>query len=389
MQRLLDTQNRIIQQASTSIKRYLYDEINWDNRLIAITGQRGVGKTTLLIQRIKESSNPSEYLYITADSLFIYKLSIFEIGLQFRNQGGKYLFVDEVHKYANWSGEIKHIYDSIPDLNVVFTGSSILDIMKSYGDLSRRAIHYKLSGMSFREYLHFETGNNFPKYGLKDILSNKLSIELKNPLAYFKQYLEKGYYPFYKEDGFELRVMQVINTILEVDLMQYHELKPATIAKLKKLLQVISESVPFKPNVSKIAEYTDISRSLLLDYLSYLEKAGLISMLQTSTKGVQALNKPEKIYLNNTNLCNSLVASNQVNVGNVRETFFMSQTVEKFDVTIPKNGDFYFEGFTFEIGGKDKTNKQINSIENSFVVKDDIELGFGNMIPLWHFGFLY
>ncbi|MBE7443660.1 MAG: hypothetical protein KFKLKKLM_00254 [Flavobacteriales bacterium] len=389
MQRLIDTQNRILRQADTSIKRYLYKQINWKNRLIAITGQRGTGKTTILIQRIKEAENSNEYLYISADSLFIYKLSLFEIALNFRNNGGKYLFIDEIHKYPSWSGEIKHIYDAIPDLNIVFTGSSILDIMKGYADLSRRAIHYTLQGLSFREYLLFETKVDFPTFTLDEIIHQKVTINLDKPLFHFNNYLKKGFYPFYKEEDFELKLMSVINTVLEVDLVQYLDLKPSTIAKLKKLLQIISESVPFKPNISKIADLTSISRSLLPEYFNYLERAGLITMLPSHTKGIQALGKPEKMYLSNTNLCHILVGNDHANIGNVRETFFASQLTSLHTLSIPKKGDFLVNELTFEIGGKNKTKSQIVDITNSYLVKDDIEVGYQNTIPLWHFGFVY
>jgi len=389
MNRLYETHNRIVQQTKTRIKRYLYHQINWDNRLIAITGQRGTGKTTLLLQRIKEAKNKTESLYISADSLFIYKLTLYEIALSFNNNGGKYLFIDEVHKYKNWSGEIKHIYDVIPSLNIVFTGSSILDIMKGYGDLSRRAVHYKLNGLSFREYLLFETGITYPTFNLTDIVLHKVQLELDTPLYHFNNYLKKGYYPFYKENDFELRLMNVINTVLEVDLVQHLDLKPSTIAKLKKLLQIISESVPFKPNVSKIATLTEISRSQILDYLNYLQRAGLIMMFQLDTKGIQGLGKPEKIYLNNTNLSMTLAGLENSNKGNNRETFFASHLKTIANITIPKKGDFSIDNITFEVGGKSKTKKQILHIKNSFLVKDDIEYGYQNTIPLWHFGFLY
>jgi predicted AAA+ superfamily ATPase len=389
MEQLIETHHRILQQNRSDKRRYLYEQINWKNRLIAITGQRGVGKTTLLIQRIKEAKEPESYLYISADSLFIYKLSLYEIALQFRNKGGKYLFIDEVHKYQNWSGEIKHIYDSIADINIVFTGSSILDIMKGDGDLSRRAVHYVLEGMSFREYLYFETGIKYVKYELKQLIENGFKESIEKPLYHFNRYLIKGYYPFYKEEDFELKLMSVINTILEVDLIQHLDLKPATAAKLKMLLQIISESVPFKPNLSKIADLTHISRSLLPDYLNYLERAGLIIAANSNTKGVQSLGKPEKIYLNNTNLSAVLVGQNNVNVGNTRETFFISQTKVAHEVKIPEKGDFIIDKFTFEVGGKSKKQKQIQAIPSAFIVKDDLEFAQGNIIPLWHFGFLY
>ncbi|MFZ9847409.1 MAG: ATP-binding protein [Flavobacteriales bacterium] len=389
MEQLIETHHRILQQNRSDKRRYLYEQINWKNRLIAITGQRGVGKTTLLIQRIKEAQEPESYLYISADSLFIYKLSLYEIALQFRNKGGKYLFIDEVHKYQNWSGEIKHIYDSIADINIVFTGSSILDIMRGYGDLSRRAVHYVLEGMSFREYLYFETGTKYAKYELKQLIGNGFKESIQKPIYHFNRYLIKGYYPFYKEEDFELKLMSVINTILEVDLIQHLDLKPATAAKLKMLLQIISESVPFKPNLSKIADLTQISRSLLPDYLNYLERAGLIIAANSNTKGVQSLGKPEKIYLNNTNLSAVLVGQNNVNIGNTRETFFISQTKVAYEVKIPEKGDFIIDNFTFEVGGKSKKQKQIQAIPNAYIVKDDLEFAQGNIIPVWHFGFLY
>ncbi len=389
MERLFDTQNRLLQSVDLSKKRYLYDKIDWENRLIAITGQRGVGKTTLLLQRIKESTNPSDYLYITADSLFIYKLSLFEIALNFRNSGGKHLFIDEVHKYQAWSGEIKHIYDTIPDLQVVFTGSSIIDILKNYGDLSRRAVHYTLHGLSFREYLFFETGKELPVVELGEILENKVAIPLENPLSHFRNYLKKGYYPFYLEREFETKLLNVVNAVLEVDLAQHFDIKASTIGKLKKLLQIISESVPFKPNISKIAEMTDISRSLLKEYFDYLERGGLITMIHQNTKGIQGLGKPEKVYLNNTNLCYALVPHYEANIGNIRETFFMSQAGINHSVKLPKKGDFEINGNIFEVGGKGKSQKQLAGIDNAYIVKDDIEAGYLNTIPLWYFGFMY
>ncbi|MFT6717366.1 MAG: putative AAA+ superfamily ATPase, partial [Saprospiraceae bacterium] len=266
---------------------------------------------------------------------------------------------------------------------------SILDIMKGYADLSRRAVHYTLQGMSFREYLYFETGTAYDIYDIATLVKNGFKEEVESPLYHFNRYLNKGYYPFYKEPDFELRLLSVVNTILEVDLIQYLDLRPSTTAKLKKLLQIISESVPFKPNLTKIAELTGISRSLLLDYIKYLERAGLISLLNTSTKGIQALGKPEKIYLNNTNLNYALGGQLNTNLGNVRETFFMSQLAMQTEVTIPEKGDFLVSNYCFEVGGRSKTKKQIQGVENAFVVKDDIEFSQGNIIPLWHFGFLY
>jgi predicted AAA+ superfamily ATPase len=388
MEALIQTHKRVINTKISDKKRYLFHEINWNNRLIGITGQRGTGKTTLLIQKIKEAENQEEHLYISADSLFIYDKNLFEIALSFRNTGGKYLYIDEVHKYENWSGVIKHIYDTIPDLNIIFTGSSILDILKSYGDLSRRAVHYKLHGMSFREYLYFETNQSILPTTIEEIITSKFKPEIELPLMHFKNYLSKGYYPFYTQDEFELRLENVINTVLEVDLVHYLDLKPATIIKLKKLLQIIAESVPFKPNVSKISELTQISRIILPDYFSYLERAGLISQLVSSTKGIRSLNKIEKMFLQNTNL-SYVFSKGNPDIGNLRETFFISQFLNKEELSIPEKGDFQYENITFEIGGKNKTNKQLQGLENAYLLKDDIEFSYSNSLPLWHFGFLY
>ena len=243
--------------------------------------------------------------------------------------------------------------------------------------------------MSFREYLYFETNINYKTYNLNEIVQGEFKENIDNPILYFNKYIRKGYYPFYKEEDYELKLLNVINTILEVDLIQYLDLKAASIAKLKKLLQIVSESVPFKPNLSKISDLTQISRSLLPDYLNYLERAGIISLINPSTKGIQSLGKPEKIYLNNTNLSYVLVGEKNMNIGNARETFFMSHAKVNHTVEVPEKGDFLIDKYYFEVGSKNKTNKQILNIPNAYLVKDDIEYAYKNTIPLWHFGFLY
>ena len=265
---------------------------------------------------------------------------------------------------------------------------SILDIYKGFGDLSRRVVSYKLNGLSFREFLSFEIGKQYPVVQLHDIVNHKTDFNIDKQLKYFSKYLKQGYYPFYKEENFEQRLSGAVNAVLEVDIPKYLDLRVATIEKLKQLLQIISESVPFKPNITKLAEILGISRTLLPDYFSYLERAGLVIQLKNQTKGIRALGKIQKVYLNNTNLM-YMFASDNTNKGNLRETFFINQLAIKHNCTLPPKGDFFIDSFVFEIGGKNKTKKQIKEIKNAFIVKDDIEQGFANIIPLWHFGMMY
>ncbi|KAA3650988.1 MAG: ATP-binding protein [Bacteroidetes bacterium] len=389
MQRLINAQDRILESTSLNQKRYLFDSLDFEQQLIAITGQRGTGKTTMLLQKVKENRASGKYLYVSADSLFIYNLKLHEVALNHYENGGEYLYIDEIHKYENWSGEIKHIYDSIPKLNVLFTGSSILDILKGYGDISRRAVPYILHGLSFREYLNFELKLNLPQVDFKTICEGKFNLEIEKPLFHFKNYLEKGYYPFYKEKSFELKMHQVINAIMEVDLVHYLDLKPSTIIKLKKLLQLISASVPFKPNISKLAEKTNISRNLMVEYFNYLERAGLIKQLTSSAKGIQGLAKPEKVYLDNTSLIYTLVGEQNSDIGNVRETFFVSQVSTQKEISIPLKGDFLIEDTIFEIGGQNKKMSNYKDLPKVILAKDDITSAYQNQIPLYQFGFLY
>lgn len=388
MEQLNNIYKDLLDKTSMSFKRYLLEQINWESRLIAITGARGTGKTTLMLQKIKLDKQVPKSLYVSVDNIYFANNRIFDMAGTFYKYGGRFLYLDEVHKYKGWSQEIKNIYDSYPDLKVVFSGSSILDIYKGFGDLSRRVVPYYLNGMSFREYLMFENGMEYEKFKIEDILSQKIEIELESPLAYFRNYLKEGYYPFYKEKDFRIRLNGAINTVLETDIPKYLELKVSTIEKLKQLLQIISESVPFKPNFSKVADMIGISRNLIPDYFSYLERAGLIMQLRDSTKGVRSLGKVNKVYLNNTNLISNLSGTN-ANTGNIRETFFMNQLGVNHKLFSSEKGDFIMNNKVFEIGGKKKTNKQIKEIDNGFIIKDDIEHGFGNTIPLWHFGLMY
>jgi predicted AAA+ superfamily ATPase len=389
MDELYSIYKELLQSTGTKFNRFQLKLINWDSRLIGITGARGVGKTTMLLQHIKQSGIEKDSLYVSADNVLVSSMGLFKLAGTFYRHGGKHLIIDEIHKYSNWSGEIKNIYDSFPNLKVILTGSSILDLYHGYGDLSRRLISYNLPGLSFREYLLFELNLNLEPTTFFDIINQRTDFKIDKPLMHFKNYLGRGYYPFYKEGDFNFRLNSAINAVLETDIPKYLDLKISTIEKLKQLMQIIAESSPFKPNLSKIAEILNISRNALPNYLSYLERAELIKKLTGQTQGIRALGKTSKVYLNNTNLMNALALSNY-NLGNARETFFVNQLTWNTKINLHDKGDFIIdEKHIFEIGRKNKTKKQIRDLENAYIVKDDIEFGYGNTIPLWHFGMLY
>lgn len=379
----------LLQSTTTNFKRYLYNSVAWDSRMIGIIGARGVGKTTMVLQHIKENLDSKKALYVSADDMYFGENKLFDLADDFYKNAGEYLFIDEIHKYVDWSRELKNIYDSFPTLKVVFTGSSVLDILKGSADLSRRAIIYKLQGLSFREYLKLFHNYDIEVYTLEQIINNEVKLEeIKHPLPLFNDYLKRGYYPFGIENEMNLRLGQIIVQTLESDIPQYANLNVGTSRKLKRLLSIIAESVPFKPNFSKISEMIGVSRNSLDDYFSYMEKAGLIEQLRNETNGIRGLGKVDKVYLNNTNIVFNLVGD-KLNVGNLRETFFFNQMRVKNEVISSKNADFVIEGYTFEVGGKNKQQSQIEKDDKSFVVKDDIEYGYRNVIPLWAFGMNY
>ena len=379
-----------LEHTSTEVVRFLHDQIAWDSRLVAILGARGVGKTTLLLQHIKLYDREDEFLYVTADDFYFTMYRLFDMAYQFYNLGGKKLYIDEIHKYKDWSREVKNIYDQIPGLQVIYTGSSILDLEKGGADLSRRKVEYRLPGLSFREYLNISQGWQLPSYSLEEILAGKVEFPYKEarPLKLFNDYLSTGYYPFFQDTEYLLRLRSVINQMVESDIPIFADMTVASAVKLKKLLYVLAQSVPFKPNYTKLARDLDISRNVLPDYMSYLEKAGLVNLLREKAQGLKLLEKVEKIYLNNTNLAYAL--SEQVpDIGSVRETVFLSWMRVVCFVTSSAISDFEIDGRTFEIGGKNKTRQQIKQAADGYVVKDDIEYAFRNMIPLWMFGFIY
>lgn len=368
----------------------MYDRIDWESRLIGLVGPRGVGKTTLVLQHAREAWRRNEVLYVTADDLYFASHKLVDLADEFVRMGGKMLIVDEIHKYKDWSRELKLIYDyHSKRLQVIFTGSSILDIVKGTSDLSRRAVMYKMQGLSFREYLQLSHGISMPVYSLSQILAHEVDLPQGfRPYVYFTDYLKRGYYPFGNERQFDILLNQVVQNTLEIDIPQFAEISLATSRKLKQLLAIISQSVPFKPNMSSIATMIGAGRNNLSDYLVYMEEAGIIAQLRNDTGGIRGLGKVDKVYLDNTNLVYALGNEN-VNIGNVRETFFMNQTRVGHDVISSAISDFQIDGMTFEVGGKNKKQAQIKSAEKGYVVKDDIEIGSLNVIPLWMVGLLY
>lgn len=398
---MIELYNRFLRKlshVSVDFRRSAMDEIPWKAQLVGIKGARGVGKTTLLLQYIKLnlSDKISQTLYVSLDAFWFSSNSLSELIEDFYKQGGKYLFLDEVHKYPNWAQELKNAYDDYPDLKIVFTGSSALEILNARADLSRRAVIYEMQGLSFREFLCIETKLDFSKATLTDIIENHVEIAqhicLKvKPFQYFSKYLEYGYYPFYIEDKelYETKLTEVVNMILEIELPLLRGIETGYIHKLKELLAVIAASVPFTPNISKLGEKLGINRITILTYLHYFQEVRLTNNLFKEANGISRLQKPQKIYLENTNLM-QIVSPNNVNVGNIRESFFPNQIGFKHRLQYADRGDFLVDQkYTFEIGGKGKSKHQIEGMDNAFIAADDIEIGFNEKIPLWLFGFLY
>lgn len=398
MDKLFQYSTSRISLVNTGFKRYLWNKIDWNNRLIAITGARGVGKTTLLLQYIKENlaANPDEVIYVNLDDLYFSKNTIVDFADKFVKRGGKYLFFDEVHKYNNWSQEVKNIYDYFNELKIIITGSSALDIFKGKADLSRRAIMYKMQGLSFREYIALKYKHSFPILSLDEILSNPVTyiseiLTKIKPIKLFEEYLKTGYYPFFLEDeqNFHIRLKQTVNHVLNSDLPSVEKIDFTSVHNLRKLLSILTEIVPFKPNILKLSKQVEVSRETLIKYLYLLSRADLLMLLQTDTLGISKMNKPEKVYLNNPNLAYALTYT-QVNKGTLRETFFFNQLSEEHNVFYSGKSDFLVNNkYTFEIGGKNKTSKQIQDIDKAYIAADNIEYAQGNKIPLWLFGFLY
>lgn len=398
MDELYEYQEEVLEKVSDRFFRALYHRLNWNTRFLGISGLRGTGKTTMLLQYLKYNAPDREHaLYITADHPWFYDHTITDLARQFSKYGGTRLFIDEIHRYPNWSREIKNMYDGLPDLQVVFTASSVLDILKGESDLSRRALTKELTGLSFREYIDLRYGYKFPALSLNKLLENpekiagKVLSELK-PLPAFNEYLQSGYFPFsitQQTESFRQLLNQVINTVLEVDLQIVEGYSASNTIKIKKLLGVIAESAPFEPNISKIAGRLEMGRDTVKTYLNNLDRARLLNLLSRSTRGVAALQKPDKIYLENTNLSYALKTNPER--GTLRETFFVNQLRNAGHTTeLAKTGDFKVDDkWTFEIGGPSKDPSQIRQTKHAYLALDDAEHPYLNRIPLWLFGFLY
>lgn len=390
MEKLIEKSRIKIAEVSADYVRRIHDEIAWDNRLVAIVGARGVGKTTMILQHIKLHDNAPTALYVTADDLWFTSHTLVELADVFYKNGGRTLYIDEVHRYPKWSVELKNIYDTYSRLKVVYTGSSILDIRRGGADLSRRQLEYTMYGLSFREYLLLSHGIDLPVYTLDDVVAQRIEFPAgeHRPIALFKEYMREGYYPFFRQRDSHTRLQQVVNQVLEVDIPKFAELTLTTIEKLKRLMYVVAQSVPFKPNYSKLGRDLECHRTSVSDLMLLLEKSHLVQILRDDSFGVSSLGKVDKIYLGNTHLAYALNDS-VPNVGNLRETVFLTSVKPKYDVMASSVADFKVGKYTFEVGGRNKKQKQIQGVDDAFVVKDDIEYGYQNVIPLWAFGFLY
>lgn len=389
MEQLFEYFKRKLQETPTDLVRYKYEEINWHGHALGLVGPRGVGKSTMLLQYIKMQLDEKDTLYVSADHLYFTSHSLVDLADRFYKMGGKHLFIDEIHKYEGWSIEVKQIFDSYSDLQLIISGSSILDITKGMADLSRRVPIYEMQGLSFREYLHLFHGIKMQAVKIENILQHEYAIAgVEHPLPLFHDYLRRGYYPFGRDAAYDIELQQVVAQTMESDIPLYLNANVSVGRKLKQLLMVVAESVPFKPVMQKLAEVTGISRNYIQDYLMYMERAGMIAQLRDAVGGIRGLGKTEKVYLDNTNLIYAL-APNRADIGNVRETFFMNQMRVVGDVMCSPVSDFLINGMTFEIGGRKKGQKQISEVDKGYVVKDDIETGYANVLPLWAFGLMY
>lgn len=389
-----------MQTVSLDFVRSMMDEIDWNERLLMIKGQKGVGKTTLMTQRILQEfgpTNTTDVLYVSLDNIYFGTHRLLDFIEQFHAQGGKCLFLDEVHKYKGWSLEVKNAYDEFDDMRIVMSGSSLMNLTDGEADLSRRCIPYDMPGLSFREYLQMFHQKAFRKRTLEEILTdgNSVCAEVNaqvRPLPLFSDYLQYGYYPFLKEgrNNYYVRVENIVNTVLEVELPQLRGLDVGNIRKIKALLGLLASNVPYAVDTVKLSTVTGLSRTTLLQYLQHLSEAKLLQLLYSDINNVKRLQKPDKIYLENPNMIYAL-SSDHINEGTLRESFFINQLAVGHDVEYSKSAaDFTIDHhFTIEVGGRSKDGKQIANTSNSYIASADEEYVLGNKIPLWLFGFLY
>ena len=396
MNRLIENYNRLLGESRPSTFRYLYETINWKNRLIVLKGARGVGKTTMILQHIANAfEDTSKALYVSADHIWFANHSLIDLAEYHYTHGGTHLFIDEIHKYPNWQQEIKNIYDSFPRLNLIVTGSSMLRIEHALGDLSRRCKEYTMRGLSFREYLKLEGIADWPVLSLEEILHRHTQIAAKltgeaKVLGHFDNYLRHGYYPFYIEEGngFEERLERVINTVLNEDIPAVAKVEYDTIYKLRQLLAIFSEQSPYTLNVSALARTLETSTGQVMKLLDLLNQAAIIRRLFSKERSMKMLQKPEKVLFDNTNIMYAL--SSEADQGTLRETYFADMISFAHSVSMPQKGDLLVDKhFLFEVGGRTKGYKQIANIPDSFIVADGIDIGFENKIPLWLFGMMY
>ena len=399
IQELYANSHRLVSQVSIEHKRYLFKQLPWDTRMLCIRGARGVGKTTLLLQRIAEAfpAGNNQALYVSLDELWFNDNRLIDLADYHYIHGGTHLFLDEVHRYPqdSWAQEIKNIYDRYPGFHVVFTGSSILKIDQSQADLSRRCLFFTMQGLSFREYLDFAGIAQFQSVSLDQILADHVSLATGitrqvHVLQYFEEYLRHGYYPFYQElvQGYEMALRQMVVNVIEQDIPQADSIELSTINRIKRLISLIARTTPFTVNVSRIANTLECDRQTVHKLLRTMQRASLINMLFKGKNNMQQLVKPEKVYLENTNLIYSL--SSDISIGNVRETFFSNQLFSSHELAFSGSGDFLVDNtHTIEVGGHRKSFEQIKDMPNSYLAVDDIEIGNGSRIPLWLFGFMY
>ena len=393
MEQLIRLSRDLVQRTPATPVRFLREKIDWTWRLVGIRGARGTGKTTLLLQQMQ---GQEKAIYLSLDDLYFSNHTLREVVEGLRQLGYQQFFLDEVHKYPDWSREVKNLYDFYPDLRLVFTGSSIIELGKQDVDLSRRAVLYDLPGLSFREYLALSGVFSAPAFWLDDLIARQEEISMElcrhfRPLEHFGVYLEQGYYPFFLESrsNYHQRLRQVVRLVLETDLAQAEGAKIQQVQKLSRLLQFLAQSTPFKPNILNLARHIELDRSTVLRYLVHLQNARLIGTLHVPGGGLSALQKPEKVFLENTNLAYAL-SEKTPDAGSLRETFFFNQVAFVAETVAPDSADFLVaDRYLFEVGGKGKKRRQLQGKANSFLALDNIETGVGDQIPLWLFGFLY